>query len=302
MTHIRSPLYLVRASLCTIGLFCAMLVGASVLPREARCSCQDPVAGDNEEEDEDAVGGEVKSGDDFQPGTQDEKDTYKKSTLEVKFPGFDGTKVTFFKTLAWRATTNLIGGFLVVHCRDSGGMARKHVHHQNDYDAPAKTNANDFWDLRFDTKNKTTTQVIGATNVTNCYAYALATFTKKGKYSYWMNAKPENDGEALECFKADTTTVSILALANKAQINDVMVYGLVHATGIADVDCAGWPKTLRWQWNGSGIYEYAVPANAADRMHSPDFRRKEFGDPATVDKGPGAADTVPPSTVRRPKT
>ena len=296
MTRPRNRLCWVRGSLCTIGFCYAILVGAIFLSRESRCFCQSADAEaaaaaalllGNETSGEQALGVPFYNGDDFEPGTQAATDTYAKSTFTPEFEGFDGVAMTLFKTKGFYATDKLID----THCKDSGGTKRRHAHHKDDYDATAKTNTDNFWNIRFDTKNKTCTLKAGtATNKNNCYTYALATFTKKGTYLYWLNAVKFGDASA--CFEADTTAVDLKKAAAKP--NDVIYYDQKHATGIVDVDCKGVPKTLEWQWKGSGIYQHTVAAKAVDPLHTLFFA---FG----KDAGYGGADTVPPNNVRRPK-
>jgi hypothetical protein len=287
MNEWRNPSNWVRGSLCASGLCCAILMFPVLFVSDSRCFCQPPA--DNEEWEEDSGGtADFINGDDFEPGTQAATDTYAKSTDTYKFPGFDGSAATVFKTVGFYATSKLRAG----HCLSSDGTLRKHAHAKDDYDATAKTNADNYWNMRFDTKNGTCTLKTGAsTNKTNCYAYALATFTKKGIYQYWMNAGAANFGEATACFGTDTSPVDVSNA--KCVRNDVIYYFEKHATGIVDVDCNGKASKLEWQWQASGIYQYSVPGTAADRLHTPFFDTKQ-------DSGPGGADTKPANTVRRP--
>jgi hypothetical protein len=282
----------VRWSLCAIGFAYVVAACALFLSAQNRCYCQeeDPDIGlsmDNETYEEHLIADPKDEGDDFVLGSDAEKDTYKASTLVLVFEGYDGAKMKNFKTTGWFAITKLEDD----HVKDGGGTKRKHAHAKDDYDAAALANADKYWNIRFDTDNKTTTlKKDSATNKTNCYAHALGNYTKKGTYKFWINAI--TNGEATPCFEADTKAVD--TTKNPCKVNDVIYYVKAHATGIIAVDCGGKPTKLEWQWKGSGVYSYDVPKAAKDVLHTPFYV-------AGMDKGPNGDKTDPANNVRRPK-
>jgi len=133
------------------------------------------------------------------------------------------------------------------HAQDKNGTHYPHVHFCDDYDdIDYDVEGDDYWDYMFQ-EGVHTDRVAHATNVRNCFAYALDEFIGLGSYSCWINST-----QAIPALDVDADPTE----KSNVQPCDVLLYGPSHATGVMTVDnVAHKPDYIRWKFASSGVYE-----------------------------------------------
>jgi len=115
---------------------------------------------------------------------------------------------------------------------------------------PKIAEVNRYWDFRFKRCDRTSPPTVLQT----CHEYALTNSPKAtGTYTYGFTADT-----ALSIIGTDLRYLEVKSALVSA--NDILVYpARIHSTVVVTAP-GNHPTKLRWKWQGSGIYEYNVPA------------------------------------------